>query len=133
VRTIPGKPSPGFAPYESVPGLYNIGTRRDTGGKQMDQPHKRVVTTHGVAFKAGQGRVHVPLSSLHPWLRKIENVTCPGCDTGYTTFGEFRKADLDGILSGHHKNKQEHPDVIASTPAFTRFEDCDCERAEANG
>jgi hypothetical protein len=100
----------------------------------MDHPHKRVVTTHGVAIKAGQGRVHIPEQARHPWHRKSEHITCPICGTGYTLYtvsGEFPKPVLDGILIDHHKNKQGHPDFITSMPEFWRLEDCDCERVGA--
>ena len=96
----------------------------------MDQNHKQVVTSHGVAIKVGQGRIHIPVRALHPWHRTSENVKCPDCDTSYIVTGEFPKADLNDILNRHHNNKQEHSDVIASIPAFTRIEDCDCARTE---
>jgi hypothetical protein len=92
----------------------------------MDQPHKQVMTTSAVAIKAGQTRVHIPVRAMHPWLREVENIKCPSCDTSYVVYAKFPQPTLNDILSGHHKNKQEHPDVIASTPAFTRLEDCDC-------
>jgi glycine/serine hydroxymethyltransferase len=88
-----------------------------------------VITTHGVAIKAGQGRVHIPVRSLHPWHRTSEVVQCPGCETVYTMSGDFEKQSLLDILNLQHTKKQEHPDVIASGPsAYTRIQDCDCER-----
>jgi hypothetical protein len=97
----------------------------------VDQPHLQVVTTHGVAIRIGQGRVHIPVRSLHPWHRVSENIKCPDCDTSYTVSGGFPKADVDDVLRRQHTKKEQHPDVISSTPGFTRIEDCDCERIEA--
>src|ERR1700688_252058 len=90
----------------------------------MDKHHKQVMTTSDVAIKAGQTRVHVPARAMHPWLREVENIKCPNCDASYLVFAKFPQPALNDILTDHHTNKRDHPDVIPST-TFWHLEDCD--------
>jgi hypothetical protein len=92
----------------------------------MDKPHKQVVTTHPVAIKKGQTRLHV--AEEHPWHRKpTELVSCPNCEVVFIATEDFPKAQLLADLQKQHDRKENHPDYIPSQPAWTHTGDCDCE------
>jgi hypothetical protein len=91
----------------------------------MDKPHKQVDATSPLAIKSGQTRIHV-YKSLHPWQRITEPVQCPECDTVYIVTKGFALEKFLEILKKQHQTKEEHPDYIASEPAFTSTSDCDC-------
>jgi len=91
----------------------------------MDKPHKQVVATSPVAIKLGQTRIHVA-DSLHPWQKINERVQCPECETAYSVTKGFAMEQFVEILKKQHKDKEGHPDYIASDPAFTSVSDCDC-------
>ncbi len=91
----------------------------------MDKPHRQVIATSPVAIKLGQTRIHVA-DSLHPWQRISEPVQCPECETVYSVTTGFVMEQLLEILKKHHQTKEEHPDYIASEPAFTSTSECAC-------
>jgi hypothetical protein len=95
----------------------------------MDQLHKQVMTTSPVAIKAGQTRIHIPVQAMHPWLRDVETIKCPNCDTNYVVYANLPRQALNDILIDHHTNKREHPDFIPST-TFWHLADCDCGSTE---
>jgi hypothetical protein len=91
----------------------------------MDKPHKQVVATSPVAIKSGQTRIHVS-DSHHPWHRFVESVHCPDCETVYIVTTGFSTKQFLETLKKHHKDKEEHPDYIASDPEFTSVSACGC-------
>lgn len=91
----------------------------------MDKPHKQVIASSPVAIKSGQTRIHVS-DSHHPWHRFVESVECPECDVVYIVTVGFPMEQFLETLKKQHKNKEDHPDHIASEPAFTNVSDCGC-------
>lgn len=91
----------------------------------MDKPHQQVVTTNPVAIKEGQLRIHV--RNEHPWHRKSETVKCPSCPTSFVVTANFPTEQFFAALARDHADKREHPDYIASEPAFTHVEECGCD------
>ena len=91
----------------------------------MDKPHKEVITTHPVAIKSGQPRVHV-LSSLQ-WQAASEKVKCPMCETVYIMPIDFPKAQLVEALETQHRSREDHPDFISNQPGFLRVAECNCD------
>ena len=92
--------------------------------KTMETPHKEVVTTYSVAIKSGQKRVHVREERpFHAFPRRVK---CPDCETVFIVDREFSDQDVLDALAKHHQAKVDHPDYIASQPAWTHIEDCDC-------
>lgn len=90
----------------------------------MDKPHKQVIATSPVAINRGQTRIHViPFGT---WHRREEILKCPQCETEFFLTDAFPKDKVLQILEKHHKNREEHPDFIASDPAFTHIENCEC-------
>ena len=98
----------------------------------MHAKHKQVKTTHPVAIKHGQGRVHVSGNPI-PWHAFTEAVKCPECETVYILaadrVGGFPTAKLLEVVKEQHKKKQEHPDYITFDPDWTTVADCDCNAA----
>ena len=92
----------------------------------MDVPHKQVMTTYPIALKFGQTRLHVP--DPIPWHAHSENIQCPECETRFIVTSGFPKAELLETLEKHHKNKEEHPDLIPSAPEWTSICECRCGR-----
>ncbi len=95
----------------------------------MDKPHNQVVATSPVAIKSGQTRIHVS-DSHHPWHRFVESVQCPECDAVYIVTVGFPMKQFLETLKNQHKNKEEHPDYIASDPEFTNVSDCGCKSGQ---
>jgi hypothetical protein len=91
----------------------------------MDKPHKQVVASSPVAIKSGQTRIHVS-DSHHPWHRFTNAVNCPDCETVYIVTNGFASDKFLEILKKQHQAKEEHPDYIASDPAFTHTAECAC-------
>jgi hypothetical protein len=92
----------------------------------MDKPHKQVDSTSPVAIKSGQTRIHV-FDSVQPWQRVTEPVQCPECEAVYYVTTGFAMKQFLEILKKQHQNNEEHPDYIASDPAFTSTSECKCE------
>jgi len=90
----------------------------------MDKPHKQVVATAPVVIKFGQTRVHV--ADERPWHAFAEKIKCPNCEIEFIVTHGFPSVDFLAVLDANHRNKEEHPDYIASDPAFTSIADCDC-------
>jgi hypothetical protein len=93
-------------------------------GVIMETPHKQVVTTHPVAIKSGQRRVHIP--NPIPWHAKSDVVQCPECDTAFIVTQGFSKTHLLETLIRQHEQGEDHPDYIASAPEWTSVADCAC-------
>lgn len=90
----------------------------------MDKPHKQVRTTHPIAIKSGQTRVHVRIPI--PWHPDGGTVKCPKCETEFIVTQGFSTEWLLDTLVTQHKNQEAHPDFIPSDPTWTSIVDCDC-------
>jgi len=90
----------------------------------MDKPHKQVVTTHPVAIKFGQGRVHV--QNPIPWHNKSDAIQCPECETVFIASVGFVQDKLLQELKKQHADKQQHPDVMPLEPNWTKIIECTC-------
>ncbi len=90
----------------------------------MDKPHKQVITTHPVAIKFGQSRVHV--QNPYPWHSKSEAIQCPKCEQFFIATVGFDTTSLIKTLEAQHEKNQEHPDVIPSEPVWTTIAECTC-------
>jgi hypothetical protein len=90
----------------------------------MDKPHKQVITTYPIALKYGQSRLHVP--NPIPWHTIAEAVKCEACEAVYVLTGGFPKVQFLQTMKEQHEKKQEHPDLIAYAPEWTRTENCGC-------
>jgi hypothetical protein len=93
----------------------------------MDKPHKEVRTTYPVAIKKGQERIHVRGENLIPWHARADELKCPKCDAVYIASSNYPSEDLLLEMLNHHRDQLEHPDYVASAPAWTHIRECNCE------
>lgn len=89
-------------------------------------PTDRLRRGSRIGIKEGQKRMHVAAESYHPWHRLSEPVQCPDCETVFIVTKDFPKEQFLATLKQHHHNGQEHPDFVASAPAWTSISGCDC-------
>jgi hypothetical protein len=88
--------------------------------------HKKVMTTHPMAYRLGQTRVHPGITT--PWVTSVEHLKCPDCDVMYIVTNGFDKQKFLETLAEQHKAAKQHPDYIPTDPDLTKLPmECDCE------
>jgi hypothetical protein len=103
----------------------------DSDLSRAREPHKLLNTTHALAVRKDQKRVHHPTDPI--WHGVPTDFKCPDCDTVYLLSRDFPKDKLLEALKENHTRGLPHQDYFEDPydiHGCMTLDDCICDRFE---